>query len=187
VTLIAATGNNFLNLAALGDGCRVLPVQAPRAIGVSAVGTTQRLAVYSDYGLGAVDLTGPGGDSTTTADPFGQVISSMPATSFYYQLAASWNGQVQDCSSGTCATYAYFQGTSMAAPHATGVAALAISRFGSLPPEVVLAILALGATPLTCPVGPYPGRTDPPATCVGPKRFNSFYGAGEVDALAVVK
>jgi subtilisin family serine protease len=187
-TLVAATGNFFLNLAALGDGCRVLPAQAPRAIGVSSVGPTQKLAFYSDYGAGAVDLTGPGGDSTTMTDPFGQVISSMPATSLFYQAAAGWNGQVQDCSSGTCATYAYIQGTSMAAPHATGVAALVISRFGSLPPEAVLVILGLAATPLPCPVGPYdPGMTGTPATCVGPKRFNSFYGAGEVDALAVVK
>jgi subtilisin family serine protease len=187
-TLVAATGNFFLNLAALGDGCRVLPAQAPRAIGVSSVGPTQKLAFYSDYGAGAVDLTGPGGDSTTMTDPFGQVISSMPATSLFYQAAAGWNGQVQDCSSGTCATYAYIQGTSMAAPHATGVAALAISRFGRLPPEAVLIILGLAATPLPCPVGPYdPGMTGTPATCVGPKRFNSFYGAGEIDALAVVK
>jgi subtilisin family serine protease len=187
-TLISATGNFFLNLAALGDGCRVLPAQAPRAIGVSAVGPTQKLSFYSDYGLGAVDLTGPGGDSTVLADPFGQVISSMPESSLFYQAAAGWNGQVQDCSSGTCAFYAYIQGTSMAAPHATGVAALAISRFGRLSPEALLAILALNAKPLTCPVGPYdPGMTGSPATCVGPARFNNFYGFGEIDALAVVK
>ena len=76
----------------------------------------------------------------------------------------------------------------MAAPHATGVAALAISRFGKLPPEALLAILGAAAKPLTCPVGPHdPGMTGMPATCVGPPRFNSFYGFGEVDALSVVK
>ncbi len=192
VTLVAAAGNFFLDLGHLSDStgakCRVLPVQTPHAIGVSAVGPTQLLSFYSDYGKGAVDLTGPGGDSLVAPQPVGQVLSSMPSTSLFYQAAADWNGQVQDCSSGTCAFYAYIQGTSMAAPHATGVAALAISRFGKLPPDLVLAILSLGANPLPCPAGPYdPGQTGSPATCVGPPRFNDFYGAGEVDALAVVR
>ncbi len=189
-TLVAATGNFFLDLAHLPSGakCRVLPVQTPHVIGVSAVGPTQLLSSFSDYGIGAVDVTGPGGDALVLPNPVGQVLSSMPETSLFYQAAAAWNGQVQDCSSGTCAFYAYIQGTSMATPHATGVAALAISRFGKLPPDVVLAILSLGATPLPCPAGPYdPGATGMPASCVGPPRFNSFYGAGEVDALAVVK
>jgi hypothetical protein len=191
-TMVAATGNFFLDLANLtdasGNKCSVLPVETPHAIGVSAVGPTQQLAWYSDYGLGAVDLTGPGGDFTVLPNPVGQVLSSMPETSLFYQFAAGWDGQVQDCSSGTCAFYAYIEGTSMAAPHATGVAALAISRYGKLSPEIVLAILSLTAKPLTCPVGAYdPLPTGMPATCIGPPRFNSFYGAGEVNALAVVK
>jgi subtilisin family serine protease len=191
-TMVAATGNFFLDLGNLtspsGAPCSVLPVETPRAIGVSGVGPTQQLAWYSDYGAGAVDLTGPGGDFLVLPNPVGQVLSSMPETSLFYQAAAGWDGQVQDCSSGTCAFYAYIEGTSMATPHATGVAALAISRFGKLTPEVVLAILSLTATPLACPPSPYdPAGTGMPATCVGPSRFNNFYGAGEVNALAVVK
>ena len=76
----------------------------------------------------------------------------------------------------------------MATPQATGVAALVISRFGKLPPDLVLAILSLGANPLPCPAAPYdPGQPLEVDCLLGPRRFNSFYGAGEIDALAVVK
>jgi subtilisin family serine protease len=199
ITLVASTGNFFLDLATLkgttpGSTCKVLPVGLPRVIGVSSVGYTRQLAYYSDYGAGAVDLTGPGGDASipdplvTDTTASGQVLSSVPPGSLYYALAATWNGQVQDCSSGTCSTYAYLQGTSQAAPHVTGVAALAISRYGRMPPEALLALLSLTAEPLACPVGPYdPGMTGMPATCTGPKLYNNFYGAGEVDALAIVR
>ena len=199
ITLVASMGNFFLDLAKLhgatpGSTCQVLPAQLPGVIGVSSVGYTQKLAFYADYGKGAVDLTAPGGDSlipdarVTDTTASGQVLSSIPADSFYYQLSADWNGQVQDCSSGTCSTYAYIQGESQAAPHVTGVAALAISRFGRLPPDVLLGILSLTARPLPCPPSPYdPGMTGMPATCTGTPLYNNFYGAGEVDALAVVR
>ena len=37
---------------------------------------------------------------------------------------------VRDCHGGTCAYYQYIQGTSMASPHAVGVAALIVSQYG---------------------------------------------------------
>ena len=87
-----------------------------------------------------------------------------------------------------CAVYAYLQGTSQAAPHVTGVAALAISRYGKMGPDALLTLLSLTAKPLPCPASPYdPGMTGQPATCTGTTLYNNFYGAGEVDALAVVR
>jgi subtilisin family serine protease len=198
IPLVAAAGNFFTDLANLhgatpGSNCKVLPVQLPKVIGVSAVGYTQKLSFYSNYGLGVIDLTGPGGDGlipdplVTDTTASGQALGSVPSGSLYYQLAADWDGQVQSCNKTTCATYAYLQGTSAAAPHVTGVAALAISRFGAMSPDALLVKLALAANPLACPPSPYdPGGTGQPATCVGPAFYNSFYGAGEVDALAVV-
>jgi len=199
VTLVAATGNAFTDLANLdeitgGSNCKQLPVQSPRVIGVSAVGVTRQLSYYSNYGFRATDLTAPGGDAlipnpaNTSTTASGQVLGAVPPGSVYYQAAADWDGQLQECTSGTCQTYAFLQGTSFAAPHVTGVAALLISRFGKQTPEQLLVKMSLGAMPLACPPSPYdPGGTDQPATCRGPAFYNNFYGAGEVDALAAVR
>ncbi|HLK90924.1 MAG TPA: S8 family serine peptidase [Polyangia bacterium] len=198
MTVVAAAGNfnaDLANLPGSGPGvkCDVLPVSMPKVIGVSAVGYTQLLSFYSNYGKGAIDVAGPGGDGNvpdplvTDTTASGQVLSSVPAGSIYYGLAAYWNGQVQDCSSGTCVTYAYLQGTSQAAPHVTGVAALLISKFGKMQPDALAARLRNTATPLPCPVGPYdPAASGNPEFCKGPPNNNNFYGAGEVDALGAV-
>jgi len=198
-SLVASVGNFFTDVSTLsgttpGSHCKLLPVQLPRVIGVSSVGYGRQLAFYSNYGRGAVDVTGPGGDSlvpdplVTDTAASGQVLSSMPPDSLLYQGAADYDGQVQDCASGTCVTYGYLQGTSQAAPHVTGVAALILSRFGKLSPDALLAKLSLSANPLACPPSPYdPGDTGQPATCTGPAFYNNFYGAGEVDALAAVR
>ena len=63
----------------------MIPVQLPRVIGVSAVGVTKKLAFYSNYGFGAVDLTAPGGDAlipnpdVTDTTASGQVLSTRAA------------------------------------------------------------------------------------------------------------
>ena len=88
----------------------------------------------------------------------------------------------------------------MAAPHAAGVAALIVSRYGTrdqgrpgltLAPNRVERILTSTAAEQPCrvPVESYlaEGRDATwDAPCVGDKNLNSIYGYGIVDALAVV-
>ena len=164
-------------------------VRDPDAIALYEVDERGRMRIS-----GARRPTAPGGDDlipnplVTDTAASGQVLGALQESSLFYQGAADWDGQVQDCTSGTCAFYAYVEGTSAAAPQVTGVAALVISRFGKQWPDELADRLIDGATPLACPPSPYdPGGTGQPATCCGPPANTNFYGAGEVDALAALQ
>ncbi|MEY2517633.1 MAG: hypothetical protein QOJ89_4991 [bacterium] len=100
-----------------------------------------------------------------------------------------------------CSYYQLIQGTSMASPHAAGVAALIVSRFGTadaqhggltMDPAAVRERLRATATNHACPV---PATVDYTivgrpaswnATCLGTPEYNGFYGDGIVDAAAAV-
>lgn len=154
--------------------CRDLPAEAPGVVTVSAVGPTEQKSYYSSYGQGVVDVTAPGGDtrfrtqgaSRTVADG---VLSTVPG---------GWG---------------YKQGTSMAGPHAAGVAALAVSAHPGMKPGQLASFLERTATPLSCPAGVYNpvplwagSETAYEASCTGGAR-NGFYGAGNVNAFNVVQ
>lgn len=164
----------------INGACVVLPGQAPGVVTVSATGPTEEKSYYSSYGLGDVDVAAPGGDARFRSG--GSV--SIPADAI---LSTTFNTVTQTNGWG------YKQGTSMASPHAAGVAALALSANPQLSPGALAAALERTAQPLACPDGVYnptplwPNReTTYEATCYGGKR-NGFYGAGEVDALAAVQ
>jgi len=108
---------------------------------------------------------------------------------------------VKSCNASACGLYRYIQGTSMAAPHATGVAALIVSRFGikdnklgglRLAPDKTEFVLLETAAEHACPNPPLrdygpEGRPDEfDALCEGDLEFNGFYGSGIVDAYAAV-
>jgi subtilisin family serine protease len=105
------------------------------------------------------------------------------------------------CPGGECAYYTYLQGTSMAAPHAAGVASLIVSEFGQrdwrhgglrLEPWKVENQLLRTAAEHACPEPRLQTYTDEGrepefnAYCAGGTNFNGFYGYGIVDAYAAV-
>jgi lantibiotic leader peptide-processing serine protease len=196
------------------DNCLDLPSEAPGVIQVSAIGPSTVKADYSVWGLGEIDVAAPGGwfrDYFGTQDfrePENMILSTYPAKVAAEEGALNKGGGLRDphfyrrdCTDGNeCAYYQYLQGTSMASPHAAGVAALIIEAHGtpdgqggfSLAPATVYQILTNTATDTACPnpaLLDYTQEGRPAswnATCTGTADNNSNYGEGIVNALAAV-
>ncbi|MEU3456940.1 S8 family serine peptidase [Micromonospora sp. NPDC006766] len=164
----------------LTSACLDLPAQAPGVVTVSAVGPTGQKSYYSSYGQGEIDVTAPGGDTRVRTQGRSST-STDGILSTTFNTATKTNG------------WGYKQGTSMSGPHATGVAALALSAHPNMTPGQLSSFLQRTAVSMSCPKGVYnpvplwPGRpNDYDATCSGGNR-NGFYGFGMVDAYNVVK
>ena len=107
---------------------------------MSSTGISTRMAYCSNYGTEQTNAAAPGGDfydsADNTGDPRNEVLAAYPKN------LAELNGDlnpdgtpnsssvVRDCNGSICGYYQYLRGTSMAAPHAVGVAALIVSEFG---------------------------------------------------------
>jgi subtilisin family serine protease len=167
------------------NACAVVPVEVPGVVGVTATGNLQEKSFYSSFGVSEADVAAPGGDSIlqrTAAAPNGRVLSTWPASLI--------NGCLRKVFDGT-ATYCYLQGTSMASPHAAGVAALLESATGKTG-GALAAALQQATNPIPCPSDTSAYDFFPavdggaPQTCQGGVGHNSWYGSGEVDALKAV-
>jgi subtilisin family serine protease len=175
---------------AITNACAVIPVEVPGVIGVSADGNRQIKSFYSSYGVGAVQVVAPGGDSIlfdpSASVPNGRVLSTWPASLF--TITCSPSRRVVDASG---ATYCYQQGTSMASPHAAGVVAL-IESMGITGTGPVTARLNTTADGMPCPTDTsiyafFPSVSNgAPQTCQGGAGYNGWYGHGQVNALKAV-
>jgi subtilisin family serine protease len=160
VTPVAALGNSDQDLAhpvdddgqPISNECEVVPAETQGVIGTASVGSTSEKAGYSNYGTGATDITAPGGNGTT-----GDCTKTVPSTF------------PND-------TYFCIQGTSMASPHAAGVAALIVSQYGrlgedgdvKLSPQKVEALMQGSAIDIGLP------------------GYDECFGNGRIDALRAV-
>jgi lantibiotic leader peptide-processing serine protease len=208
VVLVAAEGNEGIDLnhpildeispdfpagaavtRPVNNSCVVLPTELPGVVVVSATGAENLLAWYSTYGM-ITDVTAPGGSrfQTPTLDSSrGRVLAPYSSTASDLALEASINRLVVDPSGNF---YAWLNGTSMAAPHAAGVAALIRAAHPGMSQGAVVAKLRSSATKLPCPATLDPGVAffgAPIQVCSGGLGSNSFFGAGLVNALAASK
>jgi subtilisin family serine protease len=223
VTLITAIGNGSTDLGKprvdttspnypaggersrkVDNTCLNVPAESKGVISVTAVGPSGRKAYYSDYGIEQADLSAPGGDqfdtgNARTSDVTRGVLAAAPEHALRREGLIDKSGRptttavVRDCKGRVCGYYQYLQGSSMAAPHATGVAAILISRFGkpgkgglTLKPAEVERLLYATATKRACPsprtqVYELDGQKEK-QVCEGGKSRNGFYGRGIVNA-----
>lgn len=148
VTVVCAAGNDFLE----GNARSFPAAYDDYCIAVGAVRYDDTRAYYSSTGL-HLDLMAPGGDLTVDQNRDGypdgvlQQTFSLDPTDF---------------------NYFFFQGTSMAAPHVSGVAALLVSN-GLTQPDEVRAAMEMTARD------------------AGAEGWDTEYGWGIVDASAALR
>jgi serine protease len=147
VVLFAAAGNE-------NSSAPSYPAAYSSVISVAAVDLNAQRAPYSNFGP-TVDLAAPGGDTSHDLDNDGYVDGI---------LSTLMDGQTPPYTP----IYAFYQGTSMACPHAAGVAALMLAVAPTLTPAEIETLLKDTAVDLGAP-----GRDD-------------LYGEGLVDAYEAV-
>lgn len=205
VVLVAAAGNDGIDMnhpvtdeispdfppgaavsRPVNNSCVVMPTEIPGVVVVTATGAENLLAWYSTYG-NVTDVTAPGGSryQTPTFDSSrGRVLSTYSSTASDLALEASIGRLVHDPAGNY---YAWLNGTSMAAPHAAGVAALIRAAHPGMSRNAVVAMLRSTATGQPCPAALDPGVEffgAPVQFCAGGTGNNNFYGKGLVNALA---
>jgi len=132
------------------------PAAYDSVMAVAATGPSDVYAFYSQYGPHC-DISAPGGDMAGPQDPNG-IYSSLPTYPVYMTTFYGYN-----------TNYDYVHGTSQAAPHVSGLAALIWSIRPDLSVDQVRNVIQTTAKDLGAP------------------GWDSNYGYGRIDALAALR
>jgi subtilisin family serine protease len=198
---------------AIDNSCLLLPAEGNHVVAVAGTGPSGRKGYYSNYGIQETDVAAPGGDfhdnPTNTRDVTYGTLSTASEAALRRQGLIDANGNptspaiLHNCklNGSPCAYYRYSDGTSLATPIASGVAAILAARYGiadpqrrgelNIDPGDIEQRLYATATPRPCPPGGsytytlnLPNGTTEVLThqCEGDIARNGFYGHGLVNA-----
>lgn len=133
--LVSSAGNGAIDWDKMGNVMK-LPAQLPHVLAVSATGpafgaNVDAFTAYSDYGKSIVVLAGPGGNFTAFRAPNGMPVDAiLSACSSFTPFCGSKKANV------------FMAGTSMAAAHVSGAAALVDSvSGGAMSGDEIMAVL----------------------------------------------
>ena len=156
--VVSASGNLGLDLQH-ANAFSSLPCEAGVQFCVSATARGNFFATYSNYGTNAIDVSAPGGDG---ANPLNWVLGLCSSHTMDPSLAGCRIKEGETVGKG----YIFAAGTSSAAPHVSGLAALLYSQFGgTVNPSQVMALIEQNATDL------------------GKPGADAFFGKGQIDVF----
>jgi thermitase len=140
------------------EGTKHYPAAYENVIAVAATDSNDARATFDDPNTSVLEQSNSG-DWMDVAAPGKDIYSTFPSSWAFDPATGSWK---------PTARYAYFDGTSMAAPHVSGLAGLYFSRFPGASNQDVVHVI---------------GRT---AVDLGTPRRDPIFGQGRINAHAAV-
>lgn len=179
--IVVSAGNEVEDLDHNGNElatyCGVIHVICVSSVGPKKATTSpDEPAYYTNFGLSSIDVAGPGGNADAAHNfavsswPWGVDIASWVWSYCSKTLIAGFrkggNPILTDCQRGN--RLLGFIGTSQAAPHVTGLAALLVAQLGKGQPSVIKQAIEASATDL------------------GKPGNDAYYGSGRINVGAAL-